>query len=287
MPDAELGPNRYGKSGIRLAKVVRDAGLHTFADLTVDVWLDGDFAAAHVDGDNRAVLPTDTMRGTVYALAAQHPATPIEAFGLRLGRRFLDASAAARTAEVHLAEQVWDRLPGAGGNHAFTRAAGGLRTAVVTVLRDGIPTVQAGVRDWFVLKTTGSAFTDFLVDEYTTLPEAADRILATAINARWRYLHADVDYDSCAARVRAAAGEAFAGHDDSQSLQHTEWAMGSAVLAACPEVAEISFSCPNQHHLGVDLAPYGLDDDRSVFVVADRPYGVIEATVRRPGAAAR
>ncbi len=284
---AALGANRYGKSGIRVAKVSRDGDVHTFCDLTLDVWLRGNFAAAHVAGDNRAVLPTDTMRGTVYAFAAEHPTRPVEAFGLLLADHFLAAAPTADLAQVDVWEQGWDRLRLDGEPHgsAFTRGAGGVRTAAVTVEGGGAATVVAGMRDWYVLKTTRSAFSGFLVDEYTTLPETDDRILATAITARWRYPSTDVDFDGCFARVRRVMAHVFAEHD-SRSVQHTEYAMGEAVLAACPEVAEISFTLPNQHHIGVDLSPYGLSNDNSVFVVTDRPYGVIEATVRRDASSA-
>ena len=72
----ELGPNRYGKSAIRLVKVVRDGPRHTIRDLTVDIALEGDFTAAHVDGDNAHVVATDTMKNTVYAFAASTSRAP-------------------------------------------------------------------------------------------------------------------------------------------------------------------------------------------------------------------
>jgi urate oxidase len=281
---AVLGHNRYGKSGIRLVRVARHADRHELVDLTVDVALEGDFAAAHLAGDNAAVLPTDTMRGTVYAFAGEQPDAEPEAFGLRLAGHFVDTVAAVTRARVHLVEEPWARIEVAGAPHphAFVGAGGGRRTATVTRERGGA-WVVAGLADLLVLKTTGSGFEGFLKDRYTTLEETGDRILATAVTARWRYASPEVDWGKAAADVRRLLLESFAGHD-SRSLQHTLYAMGEAVLAARPEVAEIRMSMPNKHHLPVDLAPYGLRNDQEVFVATDRPFGLIEGTVVRDGA---
>jgi urate oxidase len=281
---AVLGHNRYGKSGIRLVRVTRHADRHELVDLTVDVALEGDFAATHLTGDNAAVLPTDTMRGTVYAFAGEAPVGEPEAFGLRLAGHFVDTVPAATLARVHLVEQPWARIEAAGAPHphAFVGAGPARRTA--TVVRDGADAwAVGGVDDLLVLKTTGSAFEGFLEDRYTTLEETDDRILATVVTARWRYATLEVDWAKAAAEVRRLLLEAFAGHQ-SRSLQQTLYAMGAAVLAGRPEVAEVRMSMPNKHHLLVDLAPYGLRNDHEVFVATDRPFGLIEATVARDGA---
>jgi urate oxidase len=282
--DAALGGNRYGKSGIRLVKVARHGDRHELTDLTVDVRLEGDFTAAHVQGDNADVLPTDTMRGTVYAFAAGEPAVGLERFGLRLAGHFAETVPAARLARVWLSEQPWERIEvgGAAHPHAFAGGGGGRRTATVT-RAGGDAWVVAGVAGLTVLKTTGSGFEGFLVDRYTTLEATSDRILATEVTAEWRYASTEVDWDAAAAGARQALLEAFAGHD-SRSVQHTLYAMGAAVLAARPEIAEVRLTLPNKHHLPVDLSPYGLANQNEVFVATDRPFGVIEGAVLREGA---
>lgn len=276
---ATLGANRYGKAEIRLATVERDGDWHELTDLTVGVALQGDFAAAHVQGDNRDVLPTDTMRATVYALARRQPVGEIEAFGLRLVDRFLEAAPAASSVEVALRQHEWRRLAGGSHPHAFTRDGPAVRTATVQGTRDN-RAVTAGVADLAVLKTTGSAFRGFLVDELTVLPETDDRVLATTITADWDYTGTDVDFATSAGEVRRLLVDTFAEHH-SLALQHTLYTMGEAVLAQRPEVSQVRFRLPNQHHLLADLSPYGLDNPGQVFVVSDRPYGVIEGTVRR------
>lgn len=280
-----LGPNRYGKAGIRLAAVRRDGARHHFTDLTVDVRLDGDFEAVHTLGRNEAVLPTDTMRATCYALARTHGVAGPEPFGLLLAERLLEAAPATRRAEVAVVAHPWERLAvdGAPHPHAFRPAAGGERTAVVTRTRDGAVTVSAGVRGLRLLKTTGSAFAGFLRDRYTVLAETEDRVMATTVVAEWRYRDPEVAFDRLAAAVPATFSAAFARHDDSRSLQHTLHAMGCAVIDAHPEVDWVRFCLPNEHHVLADLGPHGLDNPGAVFVVTDRPYGVIEGTVARPG----
>jgi urate oxidase len=280
-----LGGNRYGKSGIRLVRVDRSAPRHELVDLTIDVRLEGQFDDAYVSGDNAAVLPTDTMRGTVYALAGDGPVGEPEEFGLRLAAHFIHTVPSAGLATVELVAEPWARIEvgGAEHDHAFTPAGGGKRTATVT--RQGTEDrVLAGVTDLVVMKTAGSAFEGFLRDGFTTLDDAAERILATAVTARWRYRDTSVDWSEAFERARRALVETFATHDDSNSLQHTLYAMGESLLRACPEVEEVRMAMPNRHHLLVDLEPYGKRNDGGVFVATDRPFGVIEGVVVRPGA---
>jgi urate oxidase len=281
---ASLGGNRYGKSGIRLVRVDRGPNRHELADLTIDVALEGDFAASYLTGDNAAVLPTDTMRGTVYAFAGEGPVGEPEAFGLRLAGHFVETVPAATTARISIATAPWSRIEAGGAPHphAFTAAGGGARTATVT--RSGPAAwVVAGVAGLVVLKTAGSAFEGFLSDRYTTLEPARDRILATAVTARWRYGTPEADWAKAFESARRALLETFAVHD-SRSLQHTLHAMGQAVMEAVPEVAEVRMVMPNRHHLPVDLTPYGLAGSDEVFVATDRPYGLIEGAVLREGA---
>lgn len=279
-----MGPNRYGKSGIRLAVVSRDADPHEFFDLEIEVRLHGDFVAAHEDGDNAAVLPTDTMRGTCFALARDGIPSVAE-YGSRLAQRFLDASPNTTTAVVTLVQHPWQpvEVDGEPHDHTFRPGAGGRPTWTVTLNRDSAPSITGGVLGARVLKTTGSAFSGFLRDEYTTLPEARDRIMATTLDAWWGIRGPDVDHAALATDVPATALATFATHDESESVQHTMHAMGSAVLDAHPDITWIRFRLPNEHHILSDLTPYGRDNPGVVYLVADRPFGVIEGAVARDG----
>ncbi|MGO4341107.1 factor-independent urate hydroxylase [Pedococcus sp. 2YAF34] len=283
-----LGPNQYGKAENRVVRIYRDTARHEIRDLNVSSALRGDFREAHVTGDQANVLPTDTQKNTAFAFAKQHGVTSPEDYALALGSRFLDVTPAATASRVEVEEYAWDRIEvgGQGHDHAFARRGGEVRTTVVTQDRSGDTPRQwvvSGLRDLVVLKSTGSEFKGFLRDEYTTLQEADDRILATSLVARWRYETTEgVDWNKSFDDIRTVLLETFAT-TYSHALQQSLYAMGSAVLEAHPEVAEVKFSAPNKHHFLVDLSPFGVENDGEVFIAADRPYGLIEATVQREG----
>ena len=277
----ELGPNRYGKAGIHLATVVRRDGRHEFFEREVEVRLEGEFEDVHLKGDNARVLPTDTMRGSVYALAKERPDEEIEAFALRYTDYLLDASPAATLVETWITERPWDRVEIEGRPHPHTFTRGAHRWTTHAVRGRGGVRLAAGLEEFYVLKTTGSAFAGFLVDRYTTLAATDERVMATNLDAEWRYRSTDLDFGAERGCVKDLIVRAFANHDDSNSMQHTLWEMGRAVVDSCPSVDEISFSLPNLHHIAVDLTPYGLSNEDEIFVVTDKPSGRIEGTVRR------
>jgi urate oxidase len=282
-----FGDNQYGKAEVRLVRITRDGSRHQIKDLNVSTALRGDFAAAHLAGDNSHVIATDTQKNTVYAFAQRYGVGEIEDFALRLGRHFVDSHHWISGARVSIEEYGWDRISvdGAEHDHAFSRAGGGSRTTVVTI-EEGDAWVVSGLTDLVVLKSTGSEFTGFPRDEYTTLAEDRDRILATAVTARWRYAGSTGDWAGSYAGVRRILLASFA-RKHSLALQQTLYYMGEQVLELHPEVAEIRMSMPNKHHFLVDLSPFGLVNDREVYYAADRPYGLIEGTVLRddaPGA---
>ena len=255
----------------------------TLRDLTVDVRLEGDFETVHTEGDNSPVLPTDTMRSTVYALAQQHLTGSIEAFGLALTERFLAASPAASLAEVTLREHSWARaqVDGSAHPHAFVGGSAECATAVVTRTSSSGAAVRSGISGLTLLRTHGSAFSGFLRDEFTVLVETDDRIMATDVSADWTYgEHHQPSYDDVRAAARVALVDVFSNHE-SASVQHTLYAMGEAVIEACPDVDAVRLRMPNKHHIPVDLSAVGLTNDRAVYVATDRPFGVIEGEVRR------
>jgi urate oxidase len=276
-----LAWNRYGKSRIRLVKVRRTRDLHELVDLTIDVQLEGAFEAVYVEGDNAPCVATDTMKNTVYAMARQDPIDHVETFAAKLADHFLRKPAVSRV-RISAVEQPWGRLSSDGRPHphAFVQAGAEHWTTMVT--RDaGAHEIVSGLANLVVLKTTDSGFAGFPRDEYTTLPDTKDRIMATSITAAWTYGVGTADF-SVRARVRRALVETFAAHE-SRSVQHTLYAMGEAALAACADVTTITLSLPNRHHLLVDLKPFGLDNPNEIFVATDQPFGLIEATItRRP-----
>jgi urate oxidase len=274
-----LGDNQYGKAETHVVRVTRGA-TQDIKDMTVSIALAGDFAEAHLTGDNSHVVPTDTQKNTVFAFA-KDPVGEIEDFALRLGRHFVSAHGAVRRARVSIAEQPWARIT-VGGKphpHAFARDGSELRLTAVTCTEDSA-WVVSGITGLTLLKSTGSEFWGYREDHYTTLPETRDRMLATAVEARWRYAGEKLDWMQSHREARRLLVETFA-IKHSLSLQQTLYAMGEAVLEARPEIAEIRLSMANKHHFVVDLKPFGLNNENEVFYASDRPYGLIEGTVTR------
>lgn len=276
----ELTADRYGKAAIRIVRIGRDTTPHRLHDLTVAIALEGDFAAAHTDGDNSMVVATDTMKNTAYAFAHDHLAGAIEPYATALARHFLEFGQVDR-ATVNVREHAWHPVDVAGtpAPDAFVRAGEGTRVATVSATR-GETTVEAGVEDLVVMKTTRSAFHGFPRDRYTTLAETDDRVMATKVTAIWRYGAPDIDHDATWAAVRATLLEVFADHD-SPSVQTSIWIMAKAMLERHEELDEVRMVLPNLHHWTADLSPFGMTNDRVVYVATSEPHGLIEATVRR------
>jgi urate oxidase len=274
-----LGPNNYGEAEVRLLRVTRGPDHHDIVDLNVSVTLAGAFDISYLTGDNANILPTDTQKNTVYAFARDGVGSP-ETLGLRLARHFVDSQPSIYRARVSIVEHPWTRV----GGHAFVRAEGGRRTAAVTY--DGSHAwVVAGVADLNLL-TTRAEFTGFIVDQYTTLAPTGDRILATTVDAQWRYSIGAAEparWHRMHDQARRALTDAFA-NTHSRSLHQTLLAMSQAVLDAVPEAAEVRLSLSTRHPAPVDLAPFGRDNPGEVYDPADRPYERVEGALLRQGA---
>lgn len=276
----ELTVNQYGKAENHVVRITRDTDRHEIEDLNVTSQLRGDFAAAHYDGNNSHVVTTDTQKNTIFAFARDGIGSP-EAFLLRLADHFtgeFDWVTGGRWA----AEQFgWARIED--HDHTFYRSSPETRTAVL--VRDGgSDTMISGLHGLSVLKSTASGFAGYPKDRYTTLPETDDRILATDVSTRWRYGGTEgIDWNASYEGIKATIMRAF-GAEYSRALQQTLYQMADAVLQAHPEVEEIRFSCPNNHHFLSDLSRFGVDNPGIVFHAADRPYGLIEAAFARRGA---
>jgi urate oxidase len=293
----ELGHNQYGKAETRVVRVYRDGERHEIRDLNVTTTLRGDFASAYTRGDQASVLPTDSQKNTCFAFAKEKGVSDIEDYALDLARHFVNDVGPVALARVEVEEYRWERIAVAGQQHphAFARAGQDVPTAAVTVTGQEPAQrawVVSGLKDLVLLKSTGSEFTGFLKDRYTTLAETTDRVLATSLTARWRYQAGPVyqagpppvRWAEAHAQIRRILLERFAAVH-SLALQQTLWEMGRAVLAARDDIAEIRLSAPNKHHFLADLSPFGLDNPGEVFHAADRPYGLIQCAVQRSDAA--
>ncbi|MDF3298599.1 factor-independent urate hydroxylase [Streptomyces tropicalis] len=295
-----LGQNQYGKAENRVVKVTRDGATHHIKDLNVSVSLSGDMDDVHYSGSNAHVLPTDTTKNTVYAFAKEHGIESAEQFGIHLARHFVTSQGPIHRARIRIEEYAWERIASSDAGsrplgadevrHSFVRT--GQETRLTQVTYDGASwEVVSGLKDLVVMNTTDSEFWGYAKDRYTTLKEAHDRILATEVSGRWRFgwtgdaermPHWDESYEQTKKHMLRAFAETY-----SLSLQQTLYQMGARIIDHRDEIDEVRFSLPNKHHFLVDLEPFGLENDNEVYFAADRPYGLIEATVLRDGSEAR
>lgn len=282
---AALTDNAYGKSKVRLTKVVRGAGgVHQFFEFSVDIQLRGDFADSYTAGDNSKIIATDSMKNTVYVLAKEQRFASPEEFALLLARHFVATYPQVTAAAVDVEETPWDPIHVAGHPHRHAFVGGGAerRIARANATRASA-TLSAGITDLVVLKTTASEFHGFVTDRYRTLKDTRDRIFATSVNAEWDYATADPrDPNGEHWRLRVALLETFATHH-SLAVQQTLLAMGEAALAACAAITRIRLQMPNQHRIPFNFEPFGLKNENDIFVTTDEPYGVISGTVERNG----
>jgi urate oxidase len=281
---SNLAENAYGKSRVRLAKVKRHADHNDFREWTIEISLQGDFESCFVNGDNSKILPTDTMKNTVYWLARTSSAECLEDFGKELAAVFLDRNPQVRSARIALGEEPWEHLQTRGKPHptTFVQSAGEHQTAEVVAKRDGAPSVRSGLENLVIMKTAGSEFAGFIKDSLTTLPETTDRLFATSVRARWNYSSPSLRFPALRSRIRQLLLTAFAEHT-SKSVQHTLYAMGESVLENVPEIDDIELTMPNKHYLLADLSRFGQDNPNEIFVPIDEPHGTIEARLRRQG----
>ncbi|MFF4488738.1 factor-independent urate hydroxylase [Streptomyces sp. NPDC001544] len=286
-----LGQNQYGKAENRVVRITRDGATHHIKDLGVSVSLSGDMDEVHYSGSNANVLPTDTTKNTVYAFAKEHGIESAEQFGILLARHFVTSQEPIHRARIRIEEYTWERIEHSGkGAHSFVRR--GQETRLAQITYDGRSwEVVSGLKDLTVMNSTDSEFWGYVRDRYTTLPEAHDRILATEVSGRWRFNWTEdaqrmPAWDESYAQIKGHLLGAFA-ETYSLSLQQTLYAMGARIIDRRGEIDEIRFSLPNKHHFLVDLKPFGLENDNEVYLAADRPYGLIEATVLRDGCEAK
>jgi urate oxidase len=277
-----VAENRYGKSRIRLVQVKRKGGWHDLREWTVEVSLEGDFNACFVEGDNSKILPTDTMKNTVYSLARDSAAECVEEFAKEMIEFLLRRNPQVSGAEVSISEKAWEHLRSGGNPHptAFVQASGEIQTTKVTRTQASDYFVCSGFENLVIMKTSGSAFEGYIQDSLTTLAPAKDRLLGTAARANWHYTRADVAFSSLRAKVREILLSQFAEHD-SKSVQHTLYAMGKAVLENVAEIEDIELAMPNKHCLLVDLSRFGQDNPNEIFMPVNEPHGNIQARLRR------
>lgn len=279
---ARLRENRYGKTGVRLVKVTRHGGVHAVREWTVRVLLEGDFSDAHLTGSNANILPTDTMKNTVYSRAKESAAESMEDFAEELVDFLLGRNPQVSSAEVHIEQAMWKRLTidGHPDPHSFMRGSDEVQTATVRRSKSGDGTLVCGFENMILMKTSKSGFEGYIKDELTTLKETPDRLFETSITASWQYAGNVQGHNRLRHSLREAMLKTFATHD-SRSVQQTLFAMAEDALAAVPQLLEVTLTMPNIHNILVDLKVFGQENANEIFMPISNPSGYIHARVTR------
>lgn len=277
----KLGENMYGKNAVNLSKIIRHADHHEFRQISVNISLEGDFETAYTRGDNTRILPTDTQKNTVYALAREHFTGAIEDFGIYLANYFVTNNPQIQQVQVAITEHLWSRMAFDGELHPHAYASSGAEKHTAVIKQNGNTiTVISGIRDLLILKTTDSGFENYIKDKYTTLKETSDRILATQCEASWLYTTTHVDFNAVYTSIRNTLLRSFAFHK-SLSVQQTLFDMGKAVLQEHAIIKEINLIMPNKHHIPFNLDQFGMQNNNDIFIATDEPYGYITGKVTR------
>jgi len=277
----KLGKNAYGKNAVNLSKIIRHPDHHEFRQVSVNVSLEGDFETAHTEGDNTQILPTDTQKNTVYALAKTHFVSSIEAFGMYLANHFVINNPPVSLARIEITEHLWQRMFFEDRKHPHAYISSGNEKHTAVIVQQGLKAeVQSGISDLLILKTTDSGFENYIRDQFTTLKETSDRILSTQCEVSWIYNMVPKDFTALYDAIRTGLLTSFA-HHKSLSVQQTLFAMGEAVLEKFDAVEEISLKMPNKHHIPFNLEQFGMENKNEIFIATDEPYGYITGTVKR------
>jgi len=282
----KLVSDRYGKSRVRLMRVTKHVDHHDLDEWTVQLLLSGDFETAHTLGDNSKILPTDTMKNTVYFVARESKADSVEDYAKELADYILTRNPQVSSAEIVIESTLWNRLSVEGRPYptAFARGSDERQTTTVSRAQGEGFRITSGLDRLTILKTADSAFTGYIKDSLTTLPETTDRLFGTALKAEWTYtsiaLADGIAFNKVRAHLRETMLSTFAKHD-SLSVQQTLYAMAEAALDHTDIIDEVYMLMPNKHNLLVDLGRFGQTNPNNIFVPTDEPHGTIEATIRR------
>ena len=279
-----LSFNSHGKANVRLVKVVRKPEQHLLKELTLELLLEGEFETSYTKADNSSVVPTDTCKNILYLKAFDEDFDDIETFGIKVTEFVLNKYKHVSAVSCYIIEHLWERLviKGKPHPHSFQRATPAVRIARVRASKSGPTTVQSGIDELLVLKTTQSGFVNFHKCEYTTLPEDDDRILSTIVNATWNYDTSakNINFNQIWDGIKTIILEEFA-EKYSISVQDTMYRAQKLILEKFPQISNIKLVLPNKHHWTVDLEKFGRKNRFVIFNPVSAPNGKITCELTR------
>ncbi|XP_070581881.1 uricase-like [Ptychodera flava] len=277
----------YGKNGVKVLRVCRHGNMHHVKEVEVNTELTLATKKDYTHGDNSDIIPTDTQKNTVYALAKIKGISSIEQFGIDLCSHFLTHPQVIKTS-MYIEETPWKRIDNSGKEHvhAFILKPEAIRFCQVVQEKYGKPSVSAGLKGMKVLKTTNSGFEGFVRDKYTTLPEVKDRFFSTTVFCRWKYDNLfSLDFDTAWETVKNTILDEFAGPPErgvySPSVQMTMHLTANHAMAKISQISEVEMTMPNSHYFTIDMTKLGMENKDEVMLPADKPAGNIRLAMKR------
>jgi len=271
--------NTYGKGRVRVMRIKKDGPAQEVREINVKAMLTGGFAAAFTQHDNTAVVSTDTVKNVINIVARENLGLDSEEFCQAVAARFLERYPQVETVTVTGLETKWIRMTinGEPHPHSFTLDKNGQPYSRVFSTRAETKIVS-GISGFTFMKSTESGWDHYYKDDYTTIAETRDRMCATAMDASWRWGSKPADYSAANAKILSTMLEVFAT-TYSESVQDSLYRMGSAALAAVPEIIDISLACPNIHYLLINLQPFGLSNENVVVLCVGENIEVANAWI--------
>ncbi|XP_033732455.1 uricase-like isoform X2 [Pecten maximus] len=288
----EFTDTGYGKNYVKLLQLRREGDAHHIQELEVNVELTLNNQREYLYGDNTDIIATDSQKNTVYILARKYGVKSPEEFAILLCNHFLSKYSHVDKVTVYIQQAPWKRMKIDGDKHvhAFLISDEATRFCDCVHARGGKPLVSAGLKKMKILKTTQSAFTGFVKDEFRTLPDANDRLFCTVVESHWWYnTHDHVNFDKVWSTVKKVILETFAGpaHEGvfSPSVQNTLYLTEKHVLARIPQIEKIEMELPNVHYFGVDFNRFPKihfdHNTNEIYMPTDKPSGNIRAAIQR------
>ncbi len=272
--------NYYGKADVIAYRLHRagnqPAGQSPFFGANVTMLLYGEaFWPTYTTGDNSGLVATDSMKNFIQRETLNFAGAALEPYCRFLAEKFLSTYPQTEGMQVSAEEIPYEAL--GGGSVAFAPAGPDRAFASVEVTRGGIVDAQSGVRGFKLLRLGGSAFTGFVRDQYTTLPDIRNRPLHMWLDLDWRYTGTEEAFQgTSAAQVRRLVHDVFLGFE-SGSIQQVIYQLGTRILEEMPAIAEVNLEANNRTWDAV--AESG--EELGVFTDARPPYGVLGLSLKR------
>jgi len=273
--------NYYGKGDVIVYRLRRDgktaAGQSPVFGANIKMLVYGDaFWQTYTTGDNAGLIATDSMKNFIQREALNYTGPDLEDCCRFLGVKFLETYPQVEGVQVSSIEIPYSSLT----DDQVSFAPSGPERAIarIELNRTGTVEVASGIRGFKLLRLGGSAFQGFVRDQYTTLPDVANRPLHMWLDLEWLYSAPSAGFSSgtITAAVRRLVHEVFCAFE-SGSIQQVIYQIGAKILAEIPAVAEIHLEANNRTWDAIGER----GDEVGVYTEPRPPYGCLGLRLRR------